>query len=58
MCDAYLSGCAIPDNANKVRSPGSSKPSMVTDLASPSFNNTSLVIEYLPAQCSYIHLRI
>ena len=49
---------SIPDRANRVRSPGSSKPSTVTFLELPFSKITSLVIEYLPRQFSYIHLRI
>lgn len=43
---------AIPLSANRVRSPGSSKPKTVTDLDVSLSNTTSLVIEYLPEQFS------
>ena len=43
---------AIPLSANRVRSPGSSKPNTVTLLEVSFSNITSLVIEYLPEQFS------
>src|SRR6056300_2002897 len=49
---------ATPLSANKVRSPGSSNPSTVTDFEVSPSNITSLVIEYRPEQFSYIQLRI
>ena len=44
--------CAFPLKANNVKSPGSSKPNTVTFFELPSWNMTSLVIEYLPVQFS------